>query len=256
MKHLFGQCMNLVAATESGLSDEHGTDKDLQVTWNEGMSFVNVDTSTPHGISRAKSLNLARSGLADVIITPLVYEMADIFDGQFQGRLFTMIRHPIDRAVSMFYYLQHATWESTYDPSLASMTLEEYAKSGKAEENWMTRILVNKKSEPLGPNDVVLAREILRQKFVIGLLSRTDESMKRFANYFGWNINTPEKHNCVNQMLSNGINKHNHPAIDRGGEAWNRLTENNRYDLELYMYAVQLFEEQGHSIGLENVMNF
>lgn len=256
MKHIFCQCFNFVAATENGLADGQDSDKDLNIIWKEGMSYVNVDTSTPHGIAKAKSLHLAQSGKVNVIITPLVHEIADIFDTQYQGRMFTMIRHPIDRVVSMFYYLQTATWESTFDPTLSKMTIEEYAKSGRVEENWMTRFLVNKKSDPLGPDDVILAREILRRKFLIGLLSRPVESMKRFQDYFGWTINTPEQTQCVGNLLRDGVNKHEHPPIERGGEAWNQLLKNNKYDLELYMYSVQLFEEQNISMELNEAMDF
>lgn len=194
--------------------------------------------------------------MADVIITPHLYEIANIFDSRHSGRMFTMIRHPIERAVSMFYYLQNADWEPTYDPSFKDMTVEQYAKSGKVEENWMTRFLVNKKGVPLGPNDVVLAREILRRKFAVGLLHQIDESLERFAKYFSWNIDTPEKKECVKKLLTEGVNRHQHPRIDRNSEVWNDLLAFNKYDMELYMYAVQLFEEQKFTLGLGNFMDF
>lgn len=256
MKHIFCQCFDFVAATENGHAESEISDENLRIIWNEGMSFVNVDTSTPQGILKAKSLHLAQSGKVNVIITPLVYDMANIFDANHRGRMFTMMRHPIDRVVSMFYYLQVATWESTYDPSLSEMTIEEYASSDKVEENWMTRFLVNKKNEPLGPNDIILAREILRRKFLIGLLSRPEESMERFMKHFGWKYYTSEKAECAKTLLKNGVNRHEHPSISRGGEAWNKLIENNKYDLELYMYSVQLFDEQEAFVGMGDITNF
>jgi len=252
MKHVFGQCLNLVVADEKN----HGEENNLHIVWEEGNQYVNVDTSTPHGIERAGAMHLAQSGMVDVVITPHVHEMANIFDPGHKGKLFALIRHPIDRAVSMFYYLQTATWEPSYDPSLQHMTLEQYAHSDKVEENWMTRFLVNKKSEPLGPQDVVLAREILRTKFAVGLLSRINDSMDRFAQVFGWDISQPERRVCIQSLLTNGVNRHEHPEIERGGEIWNAFLENNRYDVELYMYTVQLFQEQGTGLGLQDIMNF
>lgn len=252
MKHIFGQCMNFVVADEK----DHGSENNLHIVWEEGNQYVNIDTSTPYGIERAGSMHLAQSGMVDVVITPHMHEMASIFNVGYQGKLFGLIRHPIDRAVSMFYYLQTATWEPSYDPSLQHMTLEQYAHSDKVEENWMTRFLVNKKSQPLGPQDVVLAREILRTKFTVGLLSRMNDSMDRFAQVFGWDIDQTERKECIRNLLANGVNRHEHPEIERGGEIWNAILANNQYDMELYMYAVQLFQEQGADVGLQDIMNF
>ena len=228
----------------------------MNIIWEEGTQYVNVDTSTPHGLSRARSLHLAQSGVVDVIITPHIFETAEIFDSIHKGRMFTMIRHPIERAISMFYYLQNATWEPSYDPRLKDMSIEDYVVSGRVEENWMTRFLVNKKTAPLGPKDVVLAREILRKKFLIGLLSRKEESMRRFTRYFGWDTNTPEKQRCIYDFIQKGVNQNEHPSIDRGSKVWEYLMMNNRYDMELYMYAVQLFDEQVAELTLKNVLNF
>ena len=224
--------------------------------WEDGSQYVNVDTSTPQGIAHAKSLHLAQSRMANVAITPHVHEMGDIFDPQHKGRLFAMIRHPIDRAVTMFYYLQRATWEPSYDPRLQDMTIEDYAKSDRVEENWMTRFLTGKKTEPLGPHDVVLAREILRRKFVVGLLSRTDESVKRFIDVMGWDTSKPERMECINNLVHNGMNRHEHPPIERGSDVWDKLMEYNKYDMELYIYAVQLFQEQFSSLAANDFMDF
>jgi hypothetical protein len=37
----------------------------------------------------------------------------------------------------MFYYLRDATWENTYSEIYKNMTIEEYADSQYAEDNWM-----------------------------------------------------------------------------------------------------------------------
>lgn len=58
-------------------------------------------------MERAKKLGLAQSGLADLIVTTYVYEANDLFDTQHRGRLFSVFRHPVDRAISMFHYLQY-----------------------------------------------------------------------------------------------------------------------------------------------------
>ena len=56
-----------------------------------------------------------------------------------------VFRHPVDRAVSMFFYIQIADWEPTYNPELAKMTISEYAVSPNIENNWMVRTLTQGK---------------------------------------------------------------------------------------------------------------
>ena len=51
----------------------------LKVLHFSQVSYVNVDTSTHKGIARAKNLNLVSSGLADVVISPLLHEASSLF---------------------------------------------------------------------------------------------------------------------------------------------------------------------------------
>ena len=50
------------------------------------------------------------SGMVDYVATHRLHEVADLFSSNHQGRLFTIIRPPIERAVSLFYYLSVADW--------------------------------------------------------------------------------------------------------------------------------------------------
>ncbi len=79
--------------------------------------------------------------------------------------MFTILRDPIDRAVSLFYYLGIADWElSTYDPSLATMSIEMWARSeDRIENNWMTRFLSNNLADNLTQHDLDVAKDVLRK---------------------------------------------------------------------------------------------
>ncbi len=57
-------------------------------------------------------MGFADSGLGDAVVTPFIYESNELFTQTAQGRLFCVFRHPIDRAISLFYYLQVAEWVS------------------------------------------------------------------------------------------------------------------------------------------------
>ena len=90
------------------------------------LSFLNVDTYTPNGIQRAKQLNLVTSGLVDVILSPLLHDASTLFTPTRKGRMITMLRHPIERAASLFYFIQDTQWKQpeTRNEKLAEVTIE------------------------------------------------------------------------------------------------------------------------------------
>ena len=72
-------------------------------------------------------MGLVKSELTDVIFSPLLHESSQLFNNtNHQGRAFCLFRHPVDRAVSLFYYLKHATWEPTFSEKLEKIETVEY----------------------------------------------------------------------------------------------------------------------------------
>lgn len=98
--------------------------------------------------------------------------------------MFALFRHPVQRVTGIFYYLQSATWEPTYNPEYAQWTLFDYANSPYCESNWMVRSLVRKMTGPLNPEDVLIAQEILRRKCLVGLMEDMEESIRRFHSLY------------------------------------------------------------------------
>jgi hypothetical protein len=126
-------------------------------------------------------------------------------------------------------------------------TVEDYAISEFAEDNWLVRFLTNKMTEHLSRSDLEIAKEILRRKVQVGLLVDVKGSFKRFNKYFGWDkLNlTDDQVRCTEKYLSGGSNANKHDGIKEGGMGWRILRANNLLDLELYEFALQLYEEQG-----------
>jgi hypothetical protein len=119
VKDIIGSCFRMVMASEFGVTDGHNTDLEIAVVYpkvlggtgvEERSPFVNVDVTTATGIERAVRMGFAESGLAGLVASPLLYEANKLFARNNQGRLFAIFRHPVDRAVSMFYYIQIASW--------------------------------------------------------------------------------------------------------------------------------------------------
>ena len=124
--------------------------------------FLNVDTTTPSGLRHAKRMGLAQSKMADVIFTPYVPDAAVLFDSNHRGRFFTILREPVDRMISLYYYKRLATWEPNYNSAIKEQTLEDFTQSYG--ENWMVRALTGCMSGPLQLVHLNIAKEILRKK--------------------------------------------------------------------------------------------
>ncbi len=194
-------------------------------------------------------MKLVESEIADVIFSPLLHESTRLFDNasNHKGRVFCLFRHPLERAVSLFHYLKQASWEPTFSERLKTITtVEEYAVSEFAENNWMTRFLTNEMSGQLTRAHLEIAKEILRRKVFVGLTLDMEASFERFMTFFGWNKQglTTVQQKCLKKYLFNGSNRNNH-LVEEDTIGWKLLKGNNIFDLELYDYVLQLYEEQG-----------
>ena len=213
----------------------------------DGAKYVNSDTTTVEGLELARRLDLVGSGLADVVFSHRLHGVSKIFDGRRRGRVFALFRHPVDRAVSMFYYLRRADWEPTHDRALRGMTLLEFAGSGKAEENWMVRSLTNDFAEELTDQHLAAAKEVLRRKVLVGNLDSFDESIRRFEQYFGWWQGIADdvtKMKCQQALTTKGDNRNEHPKFLPGSREFEALKALNWADVQLYNYAQTLYQEQ------------
>lgn len=211
------------------------------------LQVVNVDTTNPDGLVRAGNLGLAESNLAKIVFTSWLEDASEsLFDSVNKGRVFTLMRHPVDRAVSEFYYLQNADWEASYDPKSKGMTIEEYVERGHIERNWMVSGLVKRFQGEILQADLEEAKQLLREKVLIGLLSNMEESIYRFDRYFGFH-NIERNKECFDNIIHDKggkTNRHEHPKLEPGSSEWKLLAEINNFDVQLYEYAVELFEEQ------------
>lgn len=249
---VFSKCHFLIQACEHGLKQPNFNDEKLEVfEMANGALYVNVDTYSNSGIQRAKELGLAEKKVADVTISPYIHLfVSNIFSSQYKGRMFALIRDPIERAISMYKYLPKASWDPMYNPNLNHMTLEEYAQSSSIENNWMTRFLLNKPGGRLKLNDMLDAKEILRTKCLVGLFEDIGPSLARFQAYFGWSggTTTEQPSQCRSAVIEAGDARLQHTAIEKFGVAWRAIAAVNKFDLELYEYSKVLYKLQGEQI--------
>ena len=83
-----GGCHRFVQATEFGVTDGHISDPTVQIVYpkipggdpdTDRSPFVNIDSTTVAGIQRAKELGFADAHLAQVVVSPFVFETNDLF---------------------------------------------------------------------------------------------------------------------------------------------------------------------------------
>ncbi len=251
VKEVATYCFDLTLASEIGVMiDPNAATADQIMTVvdaNTGAKFLNVDTTSPEGLERARNFNLASYPDLDLIATPYIFMASGaLFSSVDRGRLIVFFRHPVDRAVSMYYYLRD---KAGIRGAQIGDTIDLYAKSSMVENNWMTRFLTGKMGGELTPDDEALAKEILRTKSLVGLLSKKAESMRRFKQYFNWKSNYDNDkmfgQECEDKLLHwawSGKNKHK--SLTEGSDTWNLLKEQNTFDIRLYEYAMKLFEVQ------------
>jgi len=161
--------------------------------------------------------------------------------------MFSLLRHPVERAISLFYYLQRATWEPTYTEQLVNMTLMEYIQSDFMESNWMVRFLVGKPEGFIDEHELEAAKQILREKCWIGLQSNLADSIGRFGKLFQWNLN-PKWDLCMEDLRAGKTRSNSNPmkkVVDPNSDEWLLLRQLNDLDMKLYHYAQHLYSNQG-----------
>ena len=254
---IMSSCIGLVLASDVGARDGHGSDPNLQVIETPVGSYVNVDTNSQAGLERAIELKLLDSGLVDVVSSNIPISALKLFEfsPQYRGKMFVLLRNPVERAASQFFELQK------HDRHYARMSIEKYASSRKdeADFNIMTKTLVDKPGLTTGSlteDDLNTAKEILRRKALVGLLSDKGDTVLRFERYFGWTYDTAEDKTCSEKLLHwewKNKGEDNGP-IAEDSKIYQDLAARNAFDVELYAYAVKLFKEQGavlHGEGVE-----
>jgi hypothetical protein len=271
MKAIFSECYHLVLASNVGVKPdmlplhppiEKGL---LRLVQNKvGSIYVNVQTTTVPGLQWAKENNFSYSGLADVVSSHLFFPTLEYLftSDSSRGKVFTILRHPIERALSTFYYLgsESSKHERNYNPFFKNLTIEEYLRSNKVESDWLTRKLNGDLRGRIRSEHVDHALEVLRTKFLIGLLSHMEESLRRFEIYFHWSDQHRTgdrdhyRETCIQNLVRAGGRNKNVDAeyqsykekvlLNPSSTDHNLLLQYNGNDMKLYMYAEQLFLQQ------------
>lgn len=235
-------CLALTMANDIG--GDYASDT-LEVVSFRDHPYVNVDTMQQDGLAHAADLKMGELAVADVMVTPYLHQSAEqLFSPEHKGRMFTLMRDPVERTVSLFYYLQTADWEPTYNPALKELSITQFLNDRHLfVDNFMTRQLVGKSGRhiELTREDLEAAKSLLSRKMLVGLSTEFQASLERFSSYFGWDKNEA----CLSRLTSGGgKNRNAHPTLEEGSGLWKQVTHVNRFDVALFEYAKRLFDQQ------------
>jgi len=208
-------------------------------------NILNMDTSSPEGLSFSFANQIVNSGFIDVIVSNYFLSGAALFNDVHHGRTFTILRHPVFLAQSLFYYRRKASWERAYRKDWQSMTFMDYASSDMYMDNWMVRQLTGTMPwVELNESHLERAKLIMRRKIFVGILEEMGETVRQLKAHFGWEEVEPF---CAhNYLMEEPANSNKHPGLQggRGGPVWNVVAQKEKWDMSLYHFGLQLFAEQ------------
>jgi hypothetical protein len=167
----------------------------------------------------------------------------------------SMMRDPVDRVISLYYYAKQSPDNYMHDTVVSqNLTLEQFVTSGISAEmnNGQVRVLCGIKEvdtvygdEPVTEEHFLAAKRNLDELFLaVGLTERFDESLVLFSKLLGWRW-----------LFYNNVNvTHSRAAkSDLPQSTIDLIRQYNQYDVALYEYATQLFEEKLRKVNYRNL---
>jgi len=115
--------------------------------------------------------------IINYIKTPLFSEACGLFGRSgFKARAFTVLREPVGRVVSLFWYKKDSTWEKSFDPKYRNQSMERFLTED-AEHNWLAMTLATA-VVPRGPPP---EREFLFSTLETKKKAKTQQTKKQQA---------------------------------------------------------------------------
>ena len=153
-------------------------------------------------------------------------------------KIFMMLRHPVDRLVSEFYFINNRN-EFTKLIKTKPKTFEEYVKSPQTQNYVVNFLKGNRMYSTVRPTDndlesIIDAIETL--PIYVGIFERFSESLSYFTKYIGieWKKDIPIKRMTIRR-----------PKIENLSEELIQLIEeNNALDLKLYEHCFSKFQQE------------
>jgi len=203
-------------------------------------------------LERSKAIH---RGIIQYIKTPL-FSSACAYFGRagVQAKVFTILREPVDRLESLFWYRKHSSWEKDYDPFAINESYGEFIK--KEPSDWLVKMLSAALPQPWNiPSDAGLpqhlsnstrdepylaARYVLLDRIVYGFVDDIDNSIGAIFAAFGWEW-TPGDASRLSTNVNEKPRTSSAQQTDLTSDFREQLLANNLRDVALYNEARQLY---------------
>ena len=94
------------------------------------------------------------------------------------------------------------------------MSIVEWATKHNADENFLVKKILGKKlKETIDLGDLMVAKDIVRRHFIVGLMNDMEESIRRFNIFLGVDFDDE----CRKEYFGSGIPGARHLAANEGG---------------------------------------
>jgi hypothetical protein len=154
-------------------------------------------------------------------------------------RFFTLLRDPVERAISHYYHFRRKTTDPIHPLAMRSTLMEWVSACGLVEmDNGQTRRLAGKMNLPCGRVTLEMlerAKSNLAAMFaVVGLTERFEESLVLLHRAFNW---------PPHRIQTRNVGDNRPLRAELSGEALELISNCNRFDLDLYRFAAARFEQ-------------
>jgi Galactose-3-O-sulfotransferase len=162
----------------------------------------------------------------------------------------TVLRDPVERVVSYYYFLLRNQNNLVKDKSL-----EEFIQTFEGVHNSMTCYLsgltlkaqlqdpsIELKSQQFAQETLEIAKANIKQHFqVVGLVERFDETCILLRKILGWNL--------ASFYVKKNVAKHGNLIENLPQDTLNLIQKFNELDIQLYAYAQEIFAEMINQYG-------
>lgn len=167
--------------------------------------------------------------------SPLLMETLSILKKHdFYSIPVVLLRHPLERFVSEYYYLKYSRHEKNFNTTNLFSSIEEYTLKGDYQRNWMVCQLTNCRNYIANEKNFEDAKKKFVEIFkVVGFLDNTEKFVTDCINV--WNVSNEFKGELEHSNKGK-IEKKKLTTMEK------TLIENSlKYDIQLYNFVKEKF---------------
>ncbi len=167
----------------------------------------------------------------DVLSAHDIHPLEQETSKQLELNYFTLIRHPVERARSLYYHERRNTGKNHISQKSFHEYVQERSKEDRAISNWQTYNIG-------GEADFFKAKKILDNFALVGLVEKFDESLLLLREKFKKGLNKNKLINLNIFYQQQNISQSKIVTEPMGEEkTLEKLIEMNQEDLQLFEYA-------------------